>query len=428
MKIIALLVSLVLFGILMYMAKKKVNFGTRTILAAILGIMVGFAFKGNTEYVKIFGSIYANLLFAIVIPLLFTSIVSTVVSLESIEKMKSIGAKTVGILSLHNVLGSIIGLVLGVMFKIGQGSSLTLSQGSKVKEVPAFTDTIVGFFPDNVIGNAADAKVVPTIIFAVLLGLAILQLQERGQGEKAEPFLKFIDSAAAVIFRFTGMIIDFTPYAVLALMANAVSRTDIKSMMPLIVVLILTYVASIFHSYITTGVLLTLFAKVSPIKFFKKYWPVQLIGFTTQSSVGTIPANTETLRDKLGVSEKIATFVASTGSSVGMPACAGFWPVLSAILTINVMGIHYSVGQYVMLVLVALAVSLGTVGVPGTATITTTAVFATMGLPVEMVVLMSPISMLADMGRTATNVTAAGSSAVIVAASEGELDREVFNS
>lgn len=81
-----------------------------------------------------------------------------------------------------------------------------------------------------------------------------------------------------------------------------------------------------------------------------------------------------------------------------------------------------------MLVLVALAVSLGTVGVPGTATITTTAVFAAMGLPVEMVVLMSPISMLADMGRTATNVTAAGSSAVIVAASEGELDREIFNS
>lgn len=111
-----------------------------------------------------------------------------------------------------------------------------------------------------------------------------------------------------------------------------------------------------------------------------------------------------------------------------MPGCAGFWPVLSAILTINVMGIHYSFGQYVMLILVALAVSLGTVGVPGTATITTTAVFAAMGLPVEMVVLMSPISMLADMGRTATNVTAAGSSAVIVAASEGQLDREVFNS
>lgn len=427
MKLGALAVTLVLFAFLMFLTRKKLNFGTRTLIAAVLGIIVGFIFKGSTEYVKIFGSIYANLLFAIVIPLLFTSIVSMVVSLESIEKIRSIGAKTLGILSLHNVLGSLIGLVLGVLFSVGAGSELTLPAGTTAKEVPPVSKAIVDFFPNNVIGNMADAKVIPVIIFAVLLGLAILQLQERGEGEKAKPFLDVINSAAAVIFRFTGMIIDFTPYAVLALMANAVSRTDLGSMMPLIVVLILTYVASIFHSYVTTGALLALFAKVNPIKFFKKFWPVQLIAFTTQSSVGSIPANTECLKDKLGVSEKIATFVASTGANVGMPGCAGFWPVLSAIVTINVMGIHYSIGQYAMLILVALAVSLGTVGVPGTATITTTAVFATIGLPVEMVVLMSPISMLADMGRTATNVTAAGSSAVIVAASEGELDRTKFN-
>ncbi|MDU2353615.1 MAG: cation:dicarboxylase symporter family transporter, partial [Anaerococcus sp.] len=82
---------------------------------------------------------------------------------------------------------------------------------------------------------------------------------------------------------------------------------------------------------------------------------------------------------------------------------------------------------YVKLVLIALLVSLGTVGVPGTATITTTALFAAMGLPLEMVVLLAPISTLADMGRTATNVTAANSSALIVAASEDKLNREVFN-
>ena len=428
MKIWALVAAFVLFAVLFYMAKKKINFGARTIIAALLGIGLGFAFKGNVDYVTVFGSIYANLLFAIVVPLLFTSIVSTVVSLESIEKMRSIGAKTIGILSLHNVLGSILGLILGVAFKIGTNSSLTVPANAEVKEVPPFTEAFVNFFPDNVIGNMADAKVIPTIIFAVLLGLAILQLQERGEGEKAKPFISFIDSAATVVFRFTGMIIDFTPYAVLALMANAVSRTDMASIKPLLLVLILTYVASIFHSYITTGALLALFAKVNPITFFKKYFPVQLIAFTTQSSVGTIPANTQNLTEKMGVSEKVATFVASTGSSVGMPGCAGFWPVLSAILTLNVMGQKFTVSQYVMLIIVALAVSLGTVGVPGTATITTTAVFVAMGLPVEMVVLMSPISMIADMGRTATNVTAAGSSAVIVSASENELDREVFNS
>lgn len=427
MDLLALLVTLLLFGLLWWGSRHHLNFGSRTLIAAGLGLLVGFIFKGHTPYVKVFGSIYANLLFSIVIPLLFTSIVSTVVSLESVDKMKSIGAKTVGVLSLHNVLGSLIGLILGLLFHVGANSQLTLPANATAKEVPSFADAFVHFFPDNILGNMAEAKVVPVIIFAVLLGLAILQLKERGEETKAEPFVHFIQSAAAVIFRLTGMIMDFTPYAVLSLMANAVSRTDMAAMMPLLVVLVLTYVAALIHSYVTTGVLLALFAKVNPLRFFKKFWPVQMIAFTTQSSVGTIPANVECLRDKLGVSERIATFVASLGATVGMPGCAGFWPVLSAIVTIHVMGLSYSVGQYLLLIVVALAVSLGTVGVPGTATITTTAVFATMGLPVEMVVLMSPISMLADMGRTATNVTAAGSSALIVAASEGALDRNIFN-
>ena len=100
---------------------------------------------------------------------------------------------------------------------------------------------------------------------------------------------------------------------------------------------------------------------------------------------------------------------------------------MNAIFVANMMGLGWGAGDYVKLVLIALLVSLGTVGVPGTATITTTALFAAMGLPLEMVVLLAPISTLADMGSTATNVTAANSSALIVAASEDKLNREVFN-
>ena len=143
--------------------------------------------------------------------------------------------------------------------------------------------------------------------------------------------------------------------------------------------------------------------------------------------MGAIPANVENLTSKQGVSEEIASFTAPLGATMGMPGCAGFWPVMNAIFVANVMGLSWTAGDYVKLVLIALLVSLGTVGVPGTATITTTALFAAVGLPIEMVVLLAPISTLADMGRTATNVTAANSSALIVAASENKLDRKVFN-
>ena len=109
-----------------------------------------------------------------------------------------------------------------------------------------------------------------------------------------------------------------------------------------------------------------------------------------------------------------------------MPGCAGIWPVILAVFAINALGIQYSVQQYIVLAILALAVSFGTAGVPGTATITATAVFTAAGLPIEVIVLLTPINAIADMARTATNVTAAAVSAAIVARKEGRLEDSVF--
>jgi len=83
--------------------------------------------------------------------------------------------------------------------------------------------------------------------------------------------------------------------------------------------------------------------------------------------------------------------------------------------------------QYVFLIVLTLIVSIGTVGVPGPSTVTTTALFTAAGLPVEIIVLLVPISSVVDMMRTATNVTGAATAAVLVAKSEQLLDREVYD-
>ena len=427
MQFVAVLVTLVLFYVLYQMKKRGISFGGRVITGTIVGLILGFIFKDNTEYVSVFGSIYVNLLYAMVIPLLLTTIIRTMLNTGSLTKLRSVGLKSIGILSLHNVMGSIVGLILAVAFKIGQGVHFDVPVDSEVKEVPTVSETITNFFPSNIVSNAAEGQVVPIIIFSVLVGVATLKLIESGKEESVRPFAEFINSFAEVIFKLTSMITSLTPYAVLALMTNAVGRVDSTAIAPFILILVLNYVASVIHTFLGTGILVSSFAKVNPIAYFKKVWPVTMIGFTTQSSMGAIPANVENLTEKQGVAEEIASFTAPLGATMGMPGCAGFWPVMNAIFVANMMGLGWGAGDYVKLVLIALLVSLGTVGVPGTATITTTALFAAMGLPLEMVVLLAPISTLADMGRTATNVTAANSSALIVAASEDKLNREVFN-
>lgn len=428
MKYLALIIGLALFYVLSLMKKKGASFSTRVILASLLGIGLGFVFKGETELIGIFGEIYANILFALVIPLLLASVIKVVVSNESINRLKSIGLKTVGILSIHNVLGSALGVILAVAFKIGKDANIPLPEAAEAREVPTFAQAVVDFFPQNIVSDAANGRVIPIIVFAVLIGFVILSLIEKGKEEEVRPFVDFINSFSEIINSLVGLVTSFTPYAVLSLISAAIARIDYTAIKPLVSVLILTYVASFVHSYLTTGAMLSIFAGLNPFKFFKKNFSVQAIGFTTQSSVGSIPANVDNLENNLGVSENIASFVAPAGATMGMPGCAGFWPVMTAILTANVLGLDYTITDYLGLILAALLVSLGTVGVPGTATIATTAVFAAMGLPVEMVVILAPISSLADMGRTATNVTAATSAALIVASSEGELDRDKYNS
>lgn len=122
--------------------------------------------------------------------------------------------------------------------------------------------------------------------------------------------------------------------------------------------------------------------------------------------MGTIPVTVNQLTKKLGVNEDIAAFGASLGANLGMPGCAGVWPTLLAVFTIHLLGIDYTPVQYAFLVVLAVVVSIGTVGVPGTATITATALFAAAGLPVEAIILLSPISSIADMARTATTSSA----------------------
>mgnify|MGYP001116713106 CR=1 FL=1 len=427
MQFAGLLVSLVLLFALYKMKKRGLSFGIRVIVGAVTGLILGYIFKGNTEYISILGSIYVRLLYSMVIPLLLTTIVRTMLNTGSLSTLRSVGFKSVGILSLHNIMGSIVGLILALAFSIGEATNIDIPVDTEIKEVPTVSETITNFFPSNIVSNAAEDQIVPIIIFSVLVGIAALKLIEAGKNEMVHPFAEFINSFAEIIFKLTSMITSLTPYAVLALMADAVGRIDSSAAAPFILILVLNYLASAIHTFLGTGILVSSFAKINPIKYFKKVWPITVIGFTTQSSMGAIPANIKNLTKKQGVSEEVASFTAPLGATMGMPGCAGFWPVMNAIFAANMMGLSWSAGDYVKLVLIALLISLGTVGVPGTATITTTALFAAMGLPLEMVVLLAPISTLADMGRTATNVTAANSAALIVAASENKLNREVFN-
>ena len=409
----ALALTAVFFALLYYLHKKKqVDFGVRTILAVGLGLIVGLVFKGHHTYVAAVGTIYAHVVSAVVIPLLIFSIISSITNLGNSVRLKNIGLKTVFFLVLNTFFASLITLLAGVDYT--------------AKEVPTFVDTVISLFPQNLASHWANGEVVPIVVFCILVAISYNKIAAK-KPEEVAPFKKFIDAGDVVMGRVVSYVISFTPYAVLSLIARAVSRSSPADLVPLLSVLVLAYVLCAIQAFVVEGALIKIVGKLDPVQFFKGVWPAGTVAFTSQSSVGTIPVTVNQLTRKLGVNEDIAAFGASLGANLGMPGCAGVWPTLLAVFTIHLLGIDYTPVQYAFLVVLAVVVSIGTVGVPGTATITATALFAAAGLPVEAIILLSPISSIADMARTATNVVGAAAATTLVAATEGQLDKAVYN-
>lgn len=423
---LAVLGAAAFMWVLYYLDRKKnMDFGLRTIIAMGFGVIVGLVFKGHDQYVSAVGTIYAHAIAAVVVPLLAFSIVSSLTGMGDTHKLKKVGLKTAGFLTLNTLLASSITLVAAFYTRIGAKLASQPIAEYKKLEAPSFLDTIINLFPQNLSAHWVNNQILPLLLFFVLIAIAYNQLSAE-HAEKLLPFKHFVDSGNLVMGQVINIIIFFTPYAVLSLIAHAVSKNALSDLLPLFSVLILAYILCAIQIFVVEGLLLRVIGKLNPIPFFKGMWPAGAVAFTSQSSIGTIPVTVHHLK-KIGVQEDIATLGATLGANIGMPGCAGIWPVLSAVFAINLLGIDYSAMQYVFLVVLTVLVSIGTIGVPGTATITATTVFLAAGLPVEIIVLLTPISSIVDMARTATNVIGAATASTLVAKSEGLLDLERYH-
>ena len=427
----ALASVVVLFYGIYRLRRAGAGFAVLTVVALVAGGGLGVAFRGSTGYVDPIGTIYVQVITAVVVPLIAVSILSSVTALGSVSALRTIGLSSTFWLLLSNAVAIVLTLGLALALGLGRGVDLDIAGvdgGALTGLLTPFSEVLVGLFPANVAGDVQGNRIIPVILTAGAVAVAYL-LVARDDAARVAPLKALVDALKAVIFKVVGFVISATPFAVLALTATSTSTavTRLSTAWSLAAVLAVTVVAALAHTYLVNGVLLRVFADVSPGPFFRKIAPAQLTAFTTQSSVGTLPLTTSALTGKVGVPEQVAHFTAPLGTTIGMPGCAGIWPIVVAVFGINALGIDYGAGDYVLLAVLCLVVSLGTAGVPGTAIITATAVLGATGLPVEVMVLLIPINAVAGTFSTATNVTAAAVSAAIVARRRGELDDRVFD-
>ena len=423
-KAVLYVVTLLAILLLHFLAKRKVKFSYRVLVALGLGLLTGIALGSVSTTIRPIGQLYVRLISMVVIPLVFVSILRSFTQLGTSEKLKSISVRSLFWLLSTTAVATALGLAAALLFEIGKGFDVSDIVYTPREVVPIET-VLLNLFPNNIVAHMVNNQMIPVIIFAVFIALSI-NFEARRKPEAVKPVTDLIEASSKVMVGVTKMVIKFTPYGVFALMANAAGRNNIETLKSLLVYILLMYGVMLIHFVFVQLGLIAVVGKLNPIQFVKNIFPAQVVAFTSQSSYGTLPVTVKTLTDRNGVSEKIASFVAPLGANIGMNACGGIFPAMVAIFTANAFGINLQFTDYILIIFTTTIASIGIAGVPGIATIAATVVLATLGLPIEGIALVAGVDALIDMGRTAINVTGTMVSATLTAKRENELDLEVY--
>lgn len=391
--------------------KFKLGFGNQCLLALILGLVVGYFIPTTLiDIISPFGEAFLKLLRLIIIPLTFSTIVASFSKLDNIALVKKLGLTTLKWFLITALIASSVGVIVGSIFAPGSNlpaDSSTMLQ-YKQRQIPSISATILDMIPGNLIADIAAGKVIPVIIFAIFFGIALTSLHEKGNNLRI-----FFDEFALTMFKITRFIIRLSPIGIFALVVPLSSQYGLTTLLPLIKFIIAIYVACLIQLGVY-AILLMVVAKKNPIKFFRDFSPAMITAFTTASSLGTLPITLETLVEKVGIRKQVASFVAPLGATMKMDGCGAIYPAIVCILTANLFHIDLSIQQYIMIIITSAIATIGTAGVPGTASIMATVVLVSVGLPLEGLALVIGIDKVVDMMRTLTNVTGSGICSVIV--------------
>ena len=403
---------------------KKMQLTTKIFIGLALGVLMGIILQPNPEiansYIKPFGTLFLNLIKLVIVPLVFSSLIVGACSMDDVRKLGRIGGKTMLYYLLTTAFAVTIGLVLANVTNVGGGFSIPVDATVEIAEAPNVIDTLLNIIPANPLKALVDGNMLQVIAFALIIGAGII-----GIGEKGKNLFEFFDSFAEVMYKIITVIMQFAPIGVFALISPVVAVNGPGVLLPLLKLIIVVYFGCILHAILTYSSTVSIFAKVSPIQFFKGIAPAMVFAYTTASSSATLPISMKMCEENLGVSKSICSFVLPLGATVNMDGTA-IYQGICAFFIAQVYGIELTISAQITIILTATLASIGTAGVPGAGMIMLGMVLQSVGLPIEGIALIAGVDRILDMMRTMINITGDSACSLVVAATEGELNRSVY--
>jgi DAACS family dicarboxylate/amino acid:cation (Na+ or H+) symporter len=376
------------------------------------------------------GQVFLNLLFMIVMPLVFCSIALGVAGLGDLRKVGRVGGRALGYFFVTTFVAAAFGLA--VVNAVKPGATIpddvrvrlmeTYGADASAKVVQSETGgfgigTFVSIVTRNPVKSAADGDMLGVIFFGLMFGAALTQLKPAA----SKPMLDVLQSINDVVIVIVGMAMRLAPYGVAGLIFGVTSRFGFDLLRPLAGFVLVVLGALMLHLFVNLSLILRFVIGLSPLVYFSRIRSAMVTAFSTSSSSATLPTAIQTAEDRLGVPPRIAGFVLPLGSTMCMNGTAIFEGI-TVIFLCQVFGVDLTFGGQVVVIVMSVITAIGAAGVPGGSIPLLVGILAMMGVPGEGIAIVLGVDRILDMTRTMVNVSSDLSATVYVAKKEGLWD------
>ena len=408
----------------------KIKLHWQIIICMIMGTFIGLYFNHNGfsdnivyNFLVLLADIFIRLLKMVIVPLIFTSIIVGVSSINNRAKIGRLGGKTLFYYICTSLVAILIGLSLANIIEPGAGASTLKDIGafdtSKLNTSSSVVDILKRMIPLNPISALASGDILGIIFFAIFFGIMLSFVET-----KHSVVIKgFVESIYQVIMKMTQIVIACAPIGVLGLMVRTVSNTGLSVFKELSLYAITIAMGLSFHLFLILPIILIVFVKVNPIKHFKAMAPAMVTAFSTSSSSATLPVTMKCVNENVKASNEVTSFVIPMGATINMDGTA-LYECAGVLFIAQALGIPLDASQQFIVVITALLASIGAAGIPSAGLVMLFIVTDAVGLQSDAVALwvgsMLAIDRPLDMFRTMVNISSDSVGAAVIAKSEGE--------
>lgn len=393
-------------------------------IGAIAGSVGGAAFADRVEWL---GTLFVRLLRMVVVPLVLTSVVSGVAAIGGGRSVGRLFAKTFSYYVLSSTLAILVGLALANLIRPGVGAVIANFGDTLPPEIQtpgSVADMLLRMVPTNPLQAAASGDVIGLIVFSILLGVSLGQLPDRPRIH----LLGLFEAGFEAMMVLTSGIIRLAPLGVFGLITSAVGNAGIESFRALGWYAITVATGLTLHMFVVLPLLLIGLGRIRPWVHFRNMAEPLAMAFSTSSSAATLPVTLRAVEQRVGVSNRISSFVLPMGATINMDGTA-LYECAGVLFVAQALGIELSATQQITVVITALLASIGTAAIPSAGLVMIFLVLEAVqlrGPQVDVVVgAMLAIDRPLDMARTAVNVFSDSCGAAIIARSEGETGVDV---